>query len=71
MIMTSALRVERNVAAHESAIGPILPIGDVRFDGEFRTDSRLVVLTSSFVEIDPERSFSHGHGPKRTSSFDS
>jgi hypothetical protein len=35
------------------AFGPFLPIGDVRFDGEFLRDSRLVVLTPSFVEIDP------------------
>src|SRR5262245_26699904 len=45
-------------AMHESGTGPSLPIGEVRFDGEFRRDSGLVVLTSSFVEIDPERSFS-------------
>jgi hypothetical protein len=37
-----------------TALGLTLPIGDVRFDGEFRKNSGLVVLTSSFVEIDPE-----------------
>jgi len=37
-----------------SASGPSLPIGDVRFDGEFRRDSGLDVLTLSFVEIDPK-----------------
>jgi len=36
-----------------TAFGPTLLIGDVSFDGEFRKDSGLVVLTSSFVEIDP------------------
>jgi hypothetical protein len=40
---------------HESAIGPGLPISQVCFDGGFRRDSRLVVLTWSFVEIDPRR----------------
>jgi hypothetical protein len=34
-----------------AASGPSLPISDVRFDGEFRRDSRLVVLTWSFVQI--------------------
>jgi len=37
-----------------TAVGPSLPIGDVRFDGEFRRDSGLVVLTWSFVQIDPK-----------------
>jgi len=41
------------VAAHESVCGPFLPIGDVRFDGEFRRDSGLVVLTSSSSHFDP------------------
>jgi hypothetical protein len=41
-----------------SGFGPILPIGDVRFDGEFRTDRRPVLFTPSFVEIDPKRSWS-------------
>jgi len=36
-----------------SAFGPTLPISDVSFDGEFRADSGLVLLTWSFVEIDP------------------
>ena len=35
-----------------SADGPTLPIGDVRFDEDFRRHSELVVLTSSFVQID-------------------
>jgi hypothetical protein len=33
--------------------GPFLPISDVRSDGGFRVDSGLVVLTWSFVAIDP------------------
>ena len=37
-----------------SDVGPSLPIGDVRFDGEFLRDSGLDVLTLSFVEIDPK-----------------
>src|ERR1700759_507686 len=35
--------------------GPSLPITHVRFDGEFRKHSELVMLISSFVEIDPNR----------------
>jgi hypothetical protein len=36
-----------------TAIGPSLPITDVSFDGDFRRYSGLVMLTWSFVEIDP------------------
>ena len=36
---------------------PFLPLGVVRFDGEFRRDSGLVVLTPYFVEIDPKPTF--------------
>jgi hypothetical protein len=35
-----------------SPVGPSLPNGDVRFDGEFQGDSGLIVLAWSFVEID-------------------
>jgi len=38
--------------------GPTLPIIDFRFDGEFRRDSGLVVLNSSFVELDQNRQLS-------------
>ena len=38
-------------------VGPSLPIKDFRFDGEFLRDSGLVVLTSSFVEIDPQETW--------------
>ena len=53
-----------------TAVGPSLPIGDVRFDGEFRRDSGLDVLTLSFVEIDPQQTSPRaGFGiPERLSS---
>jgi hypothetical protein len=44
-----------------SPIGPSLPISEARFDGEFWRDSGLVVLMSSFVEIDPEQTLACGH----------
>jgi len=36
-----------------TAYGPFLPIGDFRFDGEFRRDSGIVVLTSSSSHFAP------------------
>jgi hypothetical protein len=33
--------------------GPTLHIGDIRFDGEFRRESGLVLLGMSFVDLDP------------------
>src|SRR5215471_9023386 len=58
----------RPTARAVSFIGPVLPISDVRFDGEFRRDSRLVVLMMSFVDFDPNRSSgdevnTHAHLP--------
>ena len=41
----------------------LLAIGDIRLDGEFRRDSGHVVLTSSFVEIDPQLIFQHNVDP--------
>jgi hypothetical protein len=52
-------------AAHEYESGPSPPIIDIGFDGEFGRQCGFVVLTSSFVEIDPKATFGALRPPLR------